>query len=136
MGFLETMDGKLQHGVLGEVDVIGVMTDGIRTAEGREKYSRNNDNIRTVYVVQMGRDRLDEQDLNDILDRHYREGFNASEVKILNTMTWSYFPRWSPAEVAQGRHWQVFDMQGTNNMWYGGSSVSFESVKSVLEYNN
>ena len=27
-------------------------------------------------------------------------------------------------------------MQGRNNMWYGGSSVSFESVKSVLEYNN
>ena len=134
--FLETMDRKLQHGVLGEVDVIGVMTEGVDTVEGRERYGRNNDNIRTVYVVQMGRDRPGRKNVNNILDTHYREGFNASQVEILNTVSWSYFPRWSPAEAAQGRHWQVFDMQGSNNMWYGGSSVSFESVKSVLEYNN
>ena len=134
--FLETMDRKLQHGVLGEVDVIGVMADGSRTAEGKERYVRNNHKTRTVYTIQMGREGVDREEVNNILDTHYREGFNASQVEILNTVSWSYFPRWSPAEAAQGRHWQVFDIQGSNNMWYGGSSVSFESVKSVLEYNN
>ena len=84
----------------------------------------------------LGRDGLGREELNNILDTHYREGFNASQVEILNTVSWSYFPRWSPAEAGQGRHWQVFEMQGRGNMWYGGASVSFESVKSVLEYNN
>ena len=34
--FLETVDVRLQHGVIGEVDVIGVMADGADTAEGRD----------------------------------------------------------------------------------------------------
>ena len=134
--FQETMDRKLPYGVVGDNDVIGIMTEGIDTAEGRERYSRNNDNIRTVSVYQMPGPGLTTEELNNILDTHYREGFNASQVEIIKTMPWSYFPRWSPAEAVQGRHWQVFDMQGTGNMWYGGSSVSFESAKSVINYNN
>ena len=38
--------------------------------------------------------------------------------------------------MAEGRIWQVFNMQGTKRTWYAGSSVGFESVRSVLSYNN
>ena len=31
---------------------------------------------------------------------------------------------------------QVFELQGQHKMWYAGSSVSFESVRAVMEYNN
>ena len=64
--------------------------------------------------------------------------------------------RWSPKEVIEGRHWDVFKMQvhcskiytyiclvmfysptqGQNKIWYAGASASFESVRSVLSYNN
>ena len=56
-------------------------------------------------------------------------------LEILNTISWRYFPRWSPEDMEQGRHWQVFQIQGQRRMWYAGSSVSFESIRSVMEYN-
>ena len=35
-----------------------------------------------------------------------------------------------------GRLWDVFSVQGRSRTWYIGSSVSFESIRSVMEYNN
>ena len=35
-----------------------------------------------------------------------------------------------------GRLWEVFGVQGQRRTWYIGSSVSFEAVRSVMEYNN
>ena len=34
--------------------------------------------------------------------------------------------------MAEGRIWQVFNMQGNSRTWYAGSSVGFESVRSVI----
>ena len=36
----------------------------------------------------------------------------------------------------KGNHWDVFALQGFHRTWYAGASVCFESVKSVMEYNN
>ena len=44
--------------------------------------------------------------------------------------------RWSPEEMQQGRLWDVFSAQGRSRTWYIGSSVSFEAIRSVMEYNN
>ena len=38
--------------------------------------------------------------------------------------------------MQEGRLWDVFSMQGRSRTWYIGSSVSFESIRSVMEYNN
>ena len=35
-----------------------------------------------------------------------------------------------------GRLWEVFSVQGRSRTWYIGSSVSFEAIRSVMEYNN
>ena len=67
---------------------------------------------------------------------HFQTGFNASSVEILQTISWEYFFRWSPKEMEDGRLWQVLRNQGTRLTWYIGSSVSFEAVRSVMEYNN
>lgn len=48
---------------------------------------------------------------------------------------WSYFPRYSKEDLADGVLWNIYDLQGKYNTWYIGSSVCFESVKSVVEYN-
>ena len=51
------------------------------------------------------------------------------EMKI-----WSYFHHF--AEDDYGLIWDLFSLQGQNNMWIIGSSASFESVNSVVEYND
>merc|ERR1711994_1021750 len=99
-------------------------------------YNSNNTQLNTLFSVQTGRHYTNKQDLNNILVSHYKKGFNATGIEILNTISWDYFPRWSPEEMIEGRHWQVFEMQGESRMWYAGASVSFESIKSVVEYNN
>jgi len=66
---------------------------------------------------------------------HYT-ALNATNIEFLNIKAWKYFPRWSPELVNAGAHWDIFDMQGKGNMWLAGSSFVFESVFSVLEYNN
>ena len=78
---------------------------------------------------------MNEMESNEIVRSHYEKGFNATDIEFLDTITWQYFYKWAPHELAQGNHWKVFDIQGTNRTWYAGSSVCFESVKSVMEYN-
>ena len=57
--------------------------------------------------------------------------------------------RWSPEDASNGSHWDVFNLQaslssvktlktlaqGVDGIWYAGSSVIFESVPAVMEYN-
>ncbi|XP_061179497.1 uncharacterized protein LOC133188131 [Saccostrea echinata] len=63
--------------------------------------------------------------------------FDKRNPKILEQIKWGYyFPRFPPKEADRGYHWDVLDMQGKFNTWYIGSSVCFESMESVVEYNN
>ena len=59
----------------------------------------------------------------------------ATSVSVLHMKSWRYFPRFSNDDLAEGMLWRILEMQGKYGMWYIGSSVSFESVKSVIEYN-
>ena len=60
----------------------------------------------------------------------------AKKLEILHSISWDYFYRWSPEEMEAGRLWDVFRLQGSNGIWYSGASVSHESIRSVMEYNN
>ena len=146
--FIANMDGKVEGGVTaemnfmetdlrtGKVDFMGFLEMDMETDKGLLRYDQNNAGLKTSFILQLGRKLQDEETLNKILSDHYSQGFNATNVEILTTKSWKYFPRWSPAEIALGRHWQVFSMQGRQNIWYAGSSVSFESIRGVMEYNN
>ena len=65
----------------------------------------------------------------------HMKGMGGTDLKLFNLTTWNYFPRFSPADIEEGVLWRVLEMQGQYGMWYIGSSVCFESVKSVTEYN-
>ena len=45
------------------------------------------------------------------------------------------YTRGSSSQLSAGYLWDTFEIQGTNRTWYAGSSVSFESVRSVMAYN-
>ena len=59
----------------------------------------------------------------------------GANVGINIQKVWRYFPHYSVKELTAGVLWDILEMQGKHKMWYIGSSVSFESLKSVVEYN-
>jgi len=134
--FIESMQSKIENGVIVEVSSSGILLPNIGEPEAIEMWDENNTDMKTTTVIQLGREAVSEKALNDILINHYQQNFNATDIEVLMTLTWEYFPRWSPADLNTGRHWDVFNMQGRGRTWFAGSSVSFESVKSVLEYNS
>lgn len=95
-----------------------------------------NSSLESFSILQQSRLELPKLKLNNILEEFYEKGFGANSLEILRTINWEYFYRWTPEEMAEGRIWQVFQMQGKSRTWYSGSSVGFESVRSVVSYNN
>ena len=134
--YRETLDEKLDGEVNADLDIEGVLNycdqgcslnmsqyDGTATAE------------KILTALQLRRNITTIEESNRILKDHYENGLNSSNIEILETINWPYFFKWTPEQVANGNHWKVFDIQGKHNTWYAGASVSFESVKSVMEYN-
>ena len=99
-------------------------------------YPSGNDGkpLRTTVVYQYGKSRPDKQELHEILTSHLKN-ISASKVSIQQTKIWTYFPRFNPSPIRNGILWDILELQGRYGMWYAGSSVIFESVKSVVEYN-
>ena len=40
------------------------------------------------------------------------------------------------SDVDKGYHWKMFEIQGRKNVWFTGGGLSWDSVKSCMEYNN
>ena len=100
-----------------------------------DDYSKERGSERILSVVQLQREASSEAESNEIIMKHYQKGFGASRIEFINTKSWDYFYKWTPEKLGKGYHWKVFNIQGLQRTWYAGASVSFESVKSVLEYN-
>ena len=59
-------------------------------------------------------------------------GVHINEVH--ESITYDYFPH--SEDFSECNPWNVLPIQGQDNLWFIGSSVSFESIESVLDYNN
>ena len=90
---------------------------------------------RILSVIQLQREASSEAESNGVIKEHYKNGFGASSIEFLDTKSWDYFYKWTPEELEKGYHWEVFNIQGLQRTWYTGASVSFESIKSVMDYN-
>ena len=73
-------------------------------------------------------------ELQNELKSHYAN-FGAEEVEVLYTRTYDYFPRWNMEETGLGYHWDMYDMQGKNSIWFVGGSMVFESAHHIIDYN-
>ena len=88
------------------------------------KYNKKKSEFTTLAVHQVSKNQantnFNEKTLNKILRKHFTDGFNATDFEILSTISWRYFPRWSPKEMEEGRHWQVnrFPSQVISNRRY------------------
>ena len=116
------------------VNMKALQAEGITDPDGYKPFREKT--LETMTSLQTSDELISEAVLNKKLTDHFVDGFNATSVQILQTIPWEYFYRWSPEEMQEGRLWQVFERQGRSRTWYAGSSVSFESIRSVMEYNN
>jgi len=111
------------NGYAGDLYQSGVFPNGNDGGSTRSTVSYQMSDSQTTYT-----------ELQHILTESL-EKMKATSVSVLHMKTWRYFPRFSTADLAEGMLWRILEMQGKYGMWYIGSSVSFESVKSVMEHN-
>ena len=91
--FLENINKKADHGIIVEASSGGLKTENIRQPDVMDQWDENNSREKTCTVLQLGRKFSNEKDLNSILTSHYKDHFNATDVEILQTISWEYFPR-------------------------------------------
>ena len=91
----------------------------------------------TSVVYQFSRDNPKYDDIIDInLRDHFQNILKVGDnFNVIEKITWLYFPKYSADALTRGVLWDIVDLQGKYNTWYIGSSVSFESVNSVVDYN-
>ena len=128
------LDGDV-NGVLNYCDANDDGTLPEACQETKAKYDRER-KPRILTCLELRRNKTDEESHKETLRKHYINGFHATDIQFIHTKEWEYFYKWSPEELEKGNHWKVFNIQGKHGIWYAGASVSFESVKDVMEYNN
>eukprot|EP00092_Neocalanus_flemingeri_P108385 GFUD01139200.1.p1 GENE.GFUD01139200.1~~GFUD01139200.1.p1 ORF type:complete len:607 (-),score=105.93 GFUD01139200.1:135-1955(-) len=133
--FMTNVLSNEEYGVTWTTDTAGLLS-GFKTPEDMAKYD-NTTGLRTMSALHAPSNQFaNEGFLKRKMRDHLIKGFNVTSVEFLSTIAWTYFPRWNPVELGEGRHWDLFKMQGQNRIWYAGASASFESVRSVVSYNN
>ena len=73
-----------------------------------------------------------------VFNNHLRTtliSIGATKVDIKETKVWRYFTHYKHQVVTNGMLWAIIKIQGKKSMWYIGSSVCFDSIKSEMEYN-
>ena len=139
----ETLDKKMDGGVMQDADVEGNVNVcneddggiGANCSLTMSQYNKIRNSSRIITCYQLPRTIFDEGTLNRIARQHYEKNFNSTSIEFLITKNWEYFYHWDTTELAKGNHWKVFNIQGSHRTWYAGSSVIFETVNAVMEYN-
>ena len=136
--FRENVKNKIDGSVVLDVDMKGTLNycDNTECSFTTAQYNNLTESERTITVFQMLSRATNEFESNDIVRNQYSNQFNASDIQILRTFTTQYSYKWTPEDLSKGYPWEVFKLQGKYRTWYAGASVSYETVKSVLEYNN
>jgi hypothetical protein len=143
--YRESLQNKIDGGVVHDMDVEGILnycdTNCVKNLKNYNLMSSYSRVITSFQLLRNATSNLHAND-KDIVDKyiqkakyHYENKFNASNIEIISSISQEYFYKWNPYEMEKGNHWKVFEMQGKYRTWYIGASVSFESVKSVMEYN-
>ena len=136
--FFSNMISKREHSIWVQRDSYAAIHgyQGDKYQNGGYPNGDDGLNVRSTVVYAMGKadPKLTSTDLRMQFFDHMKS-MGGKDLDLCNLTTWNYFPRFSPADIEKGVLWRVLEMQGQYGMWYIGSSVCFEIVKSVTEYN-
>nr|XP_034329538.1 uncharacterized protein LOC105335871 isoform X3 [Crassostrea gigas] len=105
----------------------------------RENVDPDGSQYETSVYVQTGKSNPWKPDVDAHIQtklfEHLRD-FKKSNPQVVEQVKWGYyFPNFPPEAATGGALWDVLDMQGHYNTWYIGSSVCFDAIESVFEYN-
>ncbi len=56
-------------------------------------------------------------------------------VAVHQQARWKYAPQLDVAAIAQGYAWRLEGLQGAQNTWYSGASMSHEAIDTIVDYN-
>ncbi|XP_028416565.1 uncharacterized protein LOC114540642 isoform X2 [Dendronephthya gigantea] len=134
--WLDNVENKREHSLWAQRDSYGTLSNYYGEAYKNGSLPGGPDHrfIRTGVAYQYGKGKPCNNCLTTILRRNLTTT-GSSNIQIVRQESWEYFPKFSPNDMANGVLWDIFKMQGSRRTWFAGSSVNFESVKSVLEYN-
>ena len=127
-------DDHINGGLTFKINIEAALTPNIDQPEVLAEVNQRN--VETCYTLQLSREYMQEEHLNNMLRATFVDGFNGTSVDILQQTQWPYFYRWSPKEIEEGRLWEVYNIQGKRRTWFVGSSVLHESTRAVTEYIN
>lgn len=134
--YQENVDEKVDGGVTADLNVEDELSYcEVGCNSTFNDYINDRGQERILSVFQLQREATSEVISNEILRNHYQNNFGASNIEFVTTKSYDYFYKWTPDELEKGNHWKVFNLQGMHRTWYAGASVCFDSVKSVMEYN-
>ena len=143
--YRESLQNKIDGGVVADMDVEATLNYcETNCTQNLEKYNSMSNSSRLITVFQLHRNATNSFYTNgqhapdsslQKAKNHYENYFNATDIEIISSVSSDYFYRWNAYEMEKGSPWKVFEMQGSYRTWYIGASVSFESVKGVMEYN-
>eukprot|EP00795_Rhopilema_esculentum_P008077 gene8077-13993_t len=127
---------KREHSVWAQRDSYAALRGDNGTDYQNGNYPSGDDGkkMRTTVGYQYGKTKPTRDQLKRIMESTLRR-MNGKNIDIKFAIPWRYFPRFNPQDVYNGIIWDILKIQGKYGMWYSGSSVIFESVKSVVEYN-
>ena len=132
--YRENLIKKIDYSVTADMEIAGTLS--LSPYFNISDYDRCTDRSRVTTVLHLSRDVPGKNHIQNVAKRFYMKNFEATDIEFLSTISWPYFYRWNNTDLENLNHWNVFSMQGQKRTWYAGASVSFESVKSVMEYNN
>lgn len=106
----------------------------------KENVDPDGSKYETSIYVQFGKGNPWNPDVDAYIQRligKHLQDFNKAKPQVVDQVKWGYyFPNFPPEAITGGALWDILDMQGQYNTWYIGSSVFFESLESVFEYNH
>lgn len=128
---------KTDHVVWANMDSYALLSgqNGVEYMNGTLPDNPFGEFIQSAMYYQIGKSYPTKDILNAKI-QNFATDFRMRNYTVVKQRTWKYFPRYSPEQMSSGILWDILDLQGYKRTWYIGSSVCFESVKSVLEYNN
>ena len=135
--WLDNVKNKREHSLWAQRDSYGTLNqyEGEAYRNGSLPGAPDGQFIRTGVAYQYGKRKPPNMSCLEKILRKSLKDTQATNIEIVRQESWEYFPKFSPNDMADGVLWDIFKIQGNRRTWFAGSSVNFESVKSVIEYN-
>lgn len=95
----------------------------------------SNEQLGVVYQYSEDTEHFTKEDFDNGF-YHFLKHNDLKLKKEITQSTWNYFPRFTSEAIAEGLPWRVLELQGEHSTWHIGSSLCFESINAVMNFNH